>query len=64
MAMYPNMMQPIPFIKHKNKHQTGNAQEKSVISSEKNENELKKDDTNPDEKITNQKQEEPIQEEL
>ena len=64
MAMYPNMMQPIPFIKHKSKHQTGTAQEKNVVSPEKNETEQKKDEANPEEKNENQKQEEPIQEEI
>ena len=64
MAMYPNMMQPIPFIKHKSKHQSGTAQEKSVVTPEKNENDQKKEETIPDEKMQNQKQEELIQEEI
>jgi hypothetical protein len=41
MGMYPNMMRPIPFMKHKPKHPTN--QEKNV--NEKNEGEKKEENT-------------------
>ena len=37
MGMYPNMMQPIPFMKHKSKHPPGATQEKNTNPNEKNE---------------------------
>ena len=40
MGMYPNMIRPIPFMKHKPKHPT--SQEKNT--NEKNESEKKEDE--------------------
>ena len=37
MAMYPNMMKPMPFMKQKNKHISGGAQEKGQKVSENGE---------------------------
>ena len=37
MAMYPNMMKPMPFMKQKNKHISGGAQEKGQKLSENGE---------------------------
>ena len=65
MGMYPNMMQPIPFMKHKSKHPAGAAQEKQTVVPEKNEeNEQKKENNNENDNIDsqNQMQEEPKQE--
>jgi hypothetical protein len=57
MAMYPNMMQPIPFMKHKSKHPSGTPQEKSTIAPEKNEeNEQKKENNNENDNIDSQNQ--------
>ena len=63
MGMYPNMIQPIPFIKHKNKHPTGAGQEIINNPNEKNEEtEQKKEEKNEEkneQNIQNQMQEEP-----
>ena len=56
--MYPKMMQPIPFMKHKNKYPAGSGQEKNINPNEKNEEaEQKKEEKNEeknDENIQNQ----------
>ena len=50
MAMYPNMMHPIPFVKHKSKHPPVNEQEKAQmnqtnnVKNENNVNETKKEE--------------------
>ena len=61
--MYPNMMQPIPYKKHKSKHPgAGNTQEKPANTTEKNEEtEQKKDEKNVED-TQNQIQEEIKQE--
>ena len=62
MGMYPKMMQPIPYIKHKSKHQTGVKQEKQMETQEKNE---KREENKEENKVVdseNQIQEEPKQE--
>jgi len=62
--MYPNMMHPIPFMKHKSKHPAGLGPEKHVISPEKNEDkEQKKEENIPENQNQNQMQEEPKQDE-
>ena len=66
MGMYPNMMHPIPFMKHKSKHSTSSAQEKQGNTPEKNEKieekkeEKKEENNNADSQ--NQIQEEKKQE--
>ena len=37
MAIYPNAIQPMPFMKPKNKHQIGTTKEKNIIIPEKKE---------------------------
>ena len=56
--MYPNMMQPIPFIKHKSKHPIGaTTQEKNIATPEKNvENEQKKEENNENNGVETQNQ--------
>jgi hypothetical protein len=62
MAMYPNMMHPIPFIKHKSKHPSGIQQDKTSVTPEKNEGKNdKKEDNLVDSQ--NKMKEEPKQEE-
>jgi hypothetical protein len=58
MGMYPNMMQPIPFIKHKSKHPIGTTtQEKNIATPEKNvENEQKKEENNENNGVETQNQ--------
>ena len=61
--MYPNIMQPIPFMKHKSKYPPGAAQEKQTVVPEKNE---KIEENKEENKVVvdpeNQMQEEPKQE--
>ncbi len=57
MAMYPNMMQPIPYMKHKSKHPGGISQEKTTAQSEKKEeNEQIKEDNKENNIIDSQNQ--------
>ena len=63
--MYPNMMHPIPFIKHNSKHPSGAPQDKANITSEKSEaKDEKKEDNNENNIVDsqNQMEEEPKQE--
>ena len=67
MGMYPNIMQPIPFMKHKSKYPPGAAQEKQTVVPEKNEAiEGNKEENKEENKVVvdpeNQMQEEPKQE--
>ena len=61
MGMYPNMMQPIPFMKHKSKHPPGATQEKNTNPNEKNEETEQKIEEKNNEDSQNQMQEEPKQ---
>ena len=61
MGIYPNMMQPIPFMKHKSKHPAGVTQEKINNPNEKNEEIEQKIEDKNNEDIQNQMQEEPKQ---
>ncbi len=64
--MYPNMMHPIPFMKHKSKHPSGVPQDKANTTSEKSEvkDEKKEDNINENNIVDsqNQMEEEPKQE--
>ena len=59
--MYPNMMQPIPFMKHKSKHPAGAPQAKAATP-EKNEKIEENKEENKVVDSENQMQEEPKQE--
>ena len=56
MAIYPNAIQPMPFMKPKNKHQTGTTKEKNITIPEKKEGSEQKKEENND--INEQKQNE------
>ena len=56
MAIYPNAIQPMPFMKPKNKHQPGTTKEKNITIPEKKEenndiNEQKQNEMQEDPKL-------------
>ena len=60
--MVPNIIQPIPFVKHKNKHPAGATQEKQAVIPEKNDKIEENKEENKVVEAENQMQEEPKQE--
>lgn len=61
MAIYPNAIQPMPFMKPKNKHQPGTTKEKNITIPEKKEGseQIKEENNDINEPKQNEMQEDP-----